>query len=122
MLAMFGCSKPTYPPAVLSQRLATADRVVVTNSLPPFGSIVTGDEVGRLAKAIASAPQVKCPAGAVFNWDVKFYAGTNFVSEVHLQGGGFLLEDGEYSDDTGVLNTFYEKLLREQRLAGEAVR
>jgi hypothetical protein len=33
MFALCGCSKPEYPPAELSQRLATADRVVVTNNL-----------------------------------------------------------------------------------------
>ena len=120
MLALFGCSKPTYPPAELSQRLATADRAVVTNSLPPFGSVVTGEEVSRLAKAIASATQDKSPAGAMFNWDVKFYSGTNFLCLIHMQDRGFLLEDEEYSDDTGVLKAFYEKLLREQKLEGKA--
>jgi hypothetical protein len=116
ILALCGCSKPTHPPTEISERLATADRVVVlTNHFHAFGSIVAGEDVSRLAKAVASAKHYSLPAEAMFDWDVAFYKGTNALAIIHLQGRGFWLEDTEYVDETEVLNAFSQKLVNEER-------
>jgi hypothetical protein len=115
LLALCACSKPAHPPTEFSQRLATADRVVVTNQLSVFVSAVTPREVTRLATAVASAKQDRLPAGAMFDWDVQFYSGTNFLGVIHLQDRVFMLEDTQYSDNSGVLKTFYERLVKESQ-------
>ena len=114
LIALCGCSKPLQsPPADFSQRVVTADRIVVTNRFRTFGTTITGAEVSQVTKAVAFAKQNRLPAAAVYDWDVAFYAGTNYLSAIHLQGSGFLIGDAEYTDHTEVLNKFWEKLTRE---------
>jgi hypothetical protein len=115
ILGLCGCSKPTHLPADISQRLSTADHIVVTNHSRAFGTDVLGAEVGSLAKAVASAKQDRFPASAMFDWDIEFYTGTNFLTVIHLQDRVFMLGDTQYSDDTGVLKTFWQKLVAEDR-------
>jgi hypothetical protein len=114
MLVLCGCSKPTHPPAELSQRIAEADHVVVTNHYRAFGSAMSGAEISSLAKAVASAK--KKTVGADFDWmsprvwDIEFYTGTNHLAVVPVCYGIFQLEGVEYADSTGVIEAFWKKL------------
>jgi hypothetical protein len=110
VFALCGCSQPTHPPA----KISTADRVVVTNRYSAFGLTVTGEDASRLATAVAAAKQDRLPAAAVFDWDLEFYAGTNFLTLIHLQDRAFMLSNTQFSDDTGVLKTFWQKLESER--------
>ena len=115
-MALCGCSKATHMPAEISRQLSTADRVVVaTNRFHAFGSAIAGEDVSRLTKAVASARQDSLPASASFDWDLEFYAGTNFLTVIHLQDRVFMLGDTQYIDDTGVLTTIWQKLVAEDR-------
>lgn len=111
VFALCGCSRPAHPPA----NIATADRVVVTNRFSAFGLTVTGADASRLATAVAAAAQDRLPATAIFDWELEFYAGTNFLTLIHLQDRAFMLSNNQYSDDTGVLKTFWQKLVSESR-------
>lgn len=117
-----GCTQRPPPPSDFSERLATADRVVVTypssppfvtyTSSPSFTYSVTGEEVGRLVQAVTKAKEdVRFRAQAAFLWNVQFYGSTNLLGNVHMQGQVFTIQDKEYSDDSGSLNTFYQKMV-----------
>ena len=108
--ALCGCSRPELPPAAILQKLPTADRVVVTNRFLGFGTNIAGEGVGRLAKAVSTAEHPKDGAAAMFDLDMAFYSGTNFLFAIRLQDEAFLLEDREYDDRSGVLKAFYLKL------------
>ena len=120
LLAMCGSSKPSHPPRELSRLFATADRAVVTNLYWQFGFTVTGEEVGRLANAIVGSKEDRLPAAAAFDCGIEFYSGTNFLGVIQLQEYVFVLEDTQYSDNSGVLKTFYKKWLDQKRAALEA--
>jgi hypothetical protein len=116
ILAFCGCSKPAHLPPEVSKQLATADCVfITTNRFHASGSVITGREVSKLANAVASARLDRLPAAAIFDWDVEFYAGTNFLTVIHLQGRVFMLGEKQYVDDSGVLATFWQKLVAEDR-------
>jgi len=103
-------------PAEISRQLSTADRVVVvTNHFHAFGATITCLDASRLTKTVTSARQDRLPADAVFDWDVEFYAGTNFLTVIHLQDRVFMLGNSQYIDDTGVLRDFWQKLVAEDR-------
>ena len=65
--------------------------------------------------AVASARQDRLPASSIFDWDVEFYAGTNFLTVIHLQDRVFMLGDKQYIDDTGVLTKFWQKLVADDK-------
>ena len=114
MFALCGCSDATHPPAEFSQRLSTADHVVVTNRFYALESTITGAEVSNLAKAAKSAK--KKTWGANMNWtdhnvwDAEFYAGTNELAVIPMVHDVFKLKNVEYNDGTGVLEAFWKKL------------
>ena len=116
MVAFCGCAQRPHPPAEFSERLLTADHIVVTNdSLQAFSYSVSGEEVGSLAKAIAVAREdVGFQYSSMYAWHVQFYAGTNLLGKIRLQGQGFLIEDREYTDYSGVLKMFHQKLVSKE--------
>ena len=114
ILVLCGCSQPTHPPTELSQRIAETDHVIVTNHYRAAGSAMTGAAISNLAKAVASANKKTVGADLDWTsprvWDVELYAGTNQFALVRVCYGIFQLEGVEYSDSTGVIETFWKKL------------
>jgi hypothetical protein len=113
LAALCGCSKPARLPAEVAQRLAQADRIVVTNSHLSSPLTITGEEVGKVAKAVASAKHDGHSYDGIWNWDIQFYEGTNFVTVIHLMDRTFWTEDAQFRDDTGVLKAFYRRVLED---------
>jgi hypothetical protein len=114
MLVLCGCSKPTHPPAELSQRLAEADHVVVTNRYLAFGSTMSGAEIGSFAKAVQSAKRVTYGTDTDCDWDADFFSGTNRLEVIHLHGDVVMFDGVQYRDDTEVVSRFLKKLQDER--------
>jgi len=100
------------PPVDFSERLSTADHIIVTNDLQAgLAYTATGEEVARLVKAVTMAKEdVRWRTQAIFNWNIQFYAGTNRLGDIHLQSEVFMIGDKEYTDYSGVLKAFWQKL------------
>jgi len=113
LIGFCGCSQPGQPPTEFTQQIFQADRIVATNRYDATNFVLTGEEVGRVGKAVASAKHDKNHYQAIFDWDLQFYTGTNFLAVVHLQDAAFWIGGTQYIDETGVLKTFYHRLGRE---------
>ena len=113
LTAFCGCSRTAEPPAEFARQISFADRIVVTNRYGATTFAITGEEVGRIGKAVASAKRDKNSYQAIFDWDVQFYADTNLLTVIRLQDAAFLAGGTQYSDDTGVLKAFYHRLEKE---------
>jgi hypothetical protein len=113
LAALSGCSKPVRLPAEIAERLGQVDRIVVTNSHLSSPLTVTGEEVRKVAKAVASAKHDGHSSDGIWNWDIQFYQGTNFVTVIHLMDRTFWTEDAQFRDDTGVLKAFYRRVLED---------
>lgn len=123
-------------PATLKERIADADRIIVTNRFADdnkryrgFSMTVSGAEVKRVIKAILAAERLDVGTLSIWDWDFKFYREHNYLGSIYSQGSVFLLGqdrpnmvltslgDGavghdEYVDGSGVLKSIYDDLLR----------
>jgi hypothetical protein len=71
--------------------------------------------VARVGQAVAIAKHDRNAYSAIFDWDVQFYAGTNFLAVIHVQDRAFWIGGTQYSDGSGVLKAFYERLEKDWR-------
>jgi hypothetical protein len=116
--ALCGCSVATQTPEKFSQLLSSADQLVVTNRYYAFGATITGTNVNSLITAIKSAKMKKW--GADMDWgspsvcNLEFYAGTNCLTSIPLDYGVFKLDGVEYSDGSGVLESFFKKVAEDE--------
>jgi hypothetical protein len=62
---------------------------------------------------VASAKHDRNNYDGIWNWDVQFYQGTNFVTVIHLMDRTFWTEDAQFRDDSGVLKAFYRRMLED---------
>jgi hypothetical protein len=52
------------------------------------------------------------PTDSIFDWELRFYRGTNHLAVIHLASSTFTFENQEYGGDKGVLEAFSHKLLK----------
>jgi len=74
---------------------------------------VTDQDLRDVSTAVTNAIEDKNCYLAVFDWDIQFYAGSNFLTAIHLQDRAFWAGSNQYSDSSGVLKRFWQTL--EQR-------
>jgi len=118
LLLEMGCSPPpSRPPAGLTKQIALADRIIVTNRYLAFSMTVTGKDFEDVSSAVTNAIEDKHHYDAIFDMDIQFYAGSNFLTVIHLQDRAFLAGSNQYSDSSGVLKQFWQSL--EQRAEGK---
>src|SRR5215471_11705226 len=115
VLTSFGCSKAPLLPMELTQQIATADRVVLTN-YPSWRVEFLGAEAQNLICAVSESKGQKllknaslsCPAG----FYLQFYRGTNLLAQIDGHDSHFVIDDVSYRDSSGVLHaawrTVYE--------------
>ena len=99
-----GCSPKN---ARLADQIRGADRIVATNRSVSAPVVVEGSEAKRIAAAAAGAKWDRNYYPAIFDWDVQFYAGTNFLAVIRLQDRIFKTKHAQFNDETGVLKAFY---------------
>jgi hypothetical protein len=100
-----GCSQK--PSAKFATRLSTADHIVVTNSNRNFGLTLRGEDVAKICKVVTFANKVSSPTASLYDWDVQFFNGTNFLGAIRLM-------DKEYRDNSRVLSAYYQKWERDR--------
>jgi hypothetical protein len=126
-------------PTNLALKIAAADRIVITNhamdiygvgvslnegtrttnhSVMPklkyegFGMTLEGAEVEPVVHAYSYAKlDTGFPLGGGWNWQVRFYQGTNELAITALRTN-FFIEYGEYRDESGVLKQLWERMLK----------
>ena len=62
---------------------------------------------------MTSAKHDKIHYDAAFDCEARFYARSNFLTVIRLQGPIFWTGGTQYTDDTGVPQALYERLERE---------
>lgn len=116
--ALCGCSVATRTPAKFSRQLSSADRLVITNRYYAIGATITGTNVSSVITAIKSSRTKKWGAGLdwgnPFVCNLEFYAGTNHLASIPTEYGVFNLDGVEYSDGSGVLESFSKKVARDR--------
>ena len=109
LLSFCGCSEQ---PSKEAQQIASADRLVATNSGTGAVLSVSGGELRKIVQALSSSKRDRRSYAAIFDWHIQFYSGTNFLTAIRLQDRVFRADNAQYSDETGVLKVFYEGPLR----------
>ncbi len=100
---------PERPPASFVHLVARADRVTVTSLYLPVHFTLVGDELRPLSTAVTNAVRDRNHYDAVFDWEVVFCQGTNALTVIHFQDRAFLGMGAQYSDNSGVLKSLYDK-------------
>jgi hypothetical protein len=125
-LQTFGGNYPeaisTYPaystPTNLARRIADTDHIVATNWFDAthgdlgFGVSISDDKVGKIVRAVSAAKKYpNLPVtSSIWDWELQFYKGTNRLDTIRFQGSVFLA-DGEYDDETDVLEKVHQDLV-----------
>lgn len=104
-----GCS----PNKNLARSLKEADRVVVTNSFDGLSITVTGKEVNRMVKAIASGEKLPPSIAASVDFNLQFFKGTEHLATLPTSVMIFWAGDKAYSDRTGTLEALKAKYREE---------
>ena len=103
----------------LAHLIASADHIVITNRfadadpemLRGFSLSISGNRVSKIVAAVSSASRLQGGTLSAWDWELRFFRGTNRLAVIDFQGSVFLAENVEYSDDTGVLEKLYSELL-----------
>jgi hypothetical protein len=97
------------PPAQLAQQIAGADRVIVLQqgNNPVF---VNGEDTQKIIVAVSSARRDAGAYSCAFTRKIEFCKGTNSLATVGWCGHLILADEGQFSDNSGVLNTLYHEL------------
>ena len=113
------------PPAMLAQKIATADRVIIsreqyqiieTNRVAKTREwreemiSKTGDEAKKIINAVSGARRDAGRYKCMYSDHLEFYGGTNLLATVRWQGDLFLTGDGQFRDNSGELNRLYHNL------------
>lgn len=112
------------PLATLSQRIAPADRIIVSNwtdtmfGQPPFTVTVASNDIAKIIRAVSSATSGGGQEHPDWEWGWKlmFYQGTNLLAGICFNGGSFL-SDGVWNDESGVLGKISGNVSNRQYLA-----
>ena len=113
---------PTQP----GRLIGGADRIIVTNTFPPlleeryrgFSLTISGDEARKIIRGVSSmwpyssTTPPTLPTNSIFEWELRFYRGTNHLAVIYLAGSTFTFEDQEYGGDKGVLEAFSRRLFK----------
>jgi hypothetical protein len=121
------CSHPaarpngrTSAPTRLGLLISDADRIVITNRLAPreeryrgFSLTISGDDARGIVKDVAfMSPARGEVTDSYFDWELRFYVGTESLAAIYLASSTFTFEGNEYFGDTGKLKALSGKLLK----------
>ncbi len=119
-LITYGCSKSPLSPLQFAQQIASADRVVLSdsNGLVAVRVEFSGAEAQKLVRAVAESRRINmrrgeapsCPGGMY----IGFYTGTNFLAQVAGHDDHFHTSEGFYHDASGALQTAW-RAVNDQR-------
>jgi hypothetical protein len=96
------------PPTILAQKIVEADRVIISRERENSISN-TGDEAKKIINAVSCARRDGKNHNCIFDGHLEFYGGTNLLATVRWAGHWFLTDEGQFSDNSGVLSALYHK-------------
>jgi hypothetical protein len=107
-------------PTRLGLVISDADRIVITNRLAPrqqryrgFSLAISGDDARGIVKDVAfMSPARGEVTDSYFDWELRFYVGTESLAAIYLASSTFTFEGNEYFGDTGQLKALSGKLLK----------
>jgi hypothetical protein len=105
-----GCS----PQKDLARRLASADRLVVTNRSESFRMVVTDLEVKQVVRAIADGKKESPYISASPYLQLEFFKGTTHLASVTTSVQVFWIGNKPYSDPSGALVALMHRYREEQ--------
>jgi len=105
-------------PVQLTQQVAAADRVVLTN-YEALNVEFSGAEAQKILHAVSESKGLELPKGAVANcppgqW-LQFYRGTNLLAQVEGHDDHFHIGAVYYTDRSRVLQTAWKAVYEKQR-------
>jgi hypothetical protein len=92
--------------ASFAHRIADADRIVGTFHDSKVSPTITGDDVQRVVRSVASASSHRPPSEMAYSVKAVFYKGTNVLGDIEIGEDIFLLDGNEdipFQDSTGLL-------------------
>jgi hypothetical protein len=103
-------------PTNFIQQLAATDSIVVSNRFS--GDFPTNEnlslklahkQVKRVLKAVSSLRASEANSGSLWDLQLQFFHGTNFLGRANFEGASVVIEgdDREYHDRTGILDKLY---------------
>ena len=103
------------PPSMLAQKIVEIDRVVIADyfvhsndeSVPIS---ISGDKAKEIANAVSLSRRDAGNYTSMFGRKIEFYKGSNLLASVRWQGRLFLTDEGQFSDNSGMLNSLYHEL------------
>lgn len=104
---LLGCSQQREKTV---RQITGADTVMLTNSLLGSGHSISADETKRLIEVMAAGKRDRKKYPAIFDGEIKFYSGTNFLAVVRFQDRIFRCGDEQYTDESGALASLYSLL------------
>jgi hypothetical protein len=115
------CGTDPSPLAGLAQRIAAADRIIVTNWAASrfgelgFGIPIPAEKVRGIVKAVSTATHCGHQEHPdwEWGWQLRFYRGTNFLAAICFKQDTFLA-NGVYRDPTGLLERVYHRSVKQQ--------
>ncbi len=103
------------PPTMLAQKIVETDRAVIADyfvrsnieSAPISTSV---DKAKEIVNAVSLARRDAGNYAAIFGKKIDFYKGSNLLASVRWQDRLFLTDEGQFSDNSGVLKGLYHEL------------
>jgi hypothetical protein len=97
--------------AHLNHLIAHADRIMAVNGALEHS--ISGKSVKNVLRIMSSMKPCS-PTDTAFEWELKFYRGTNILASVHIYGELLEIGDEQYCDDSGTLESLYYNNLAER--------
>lgn len=110
-------------PETLAKQIVSADRIIITyrfanhvnKQLQSFSFSVVGRRVKEIIEAVSSSKENSNPSDSMWEWELHFYKGRNSLAAVDFAGSVFLA-DGEYHDESGVLEKLQQDVLKQANI------
>ena len=99
--------KATVKPTKLGHLIVDADRIVARNTGGDshFDFIISGNTARNIVADASVMQPAAIQTDSSWDWELKFYKGTNYLAAINVCFGTFIFENEEYFGDMGELKT-----------------
>jgi hypothetical protein len=88
---------------------ARADHVVATNvfgsaDYPGFNLTLSGKRATEIIRAVSNSSRLPIQTESVWDWELRFYEGREYLAAIHMASGGtFMVDNEEYGNGSRTL-------------------
>lgn len=109
--------KVTMKPTKLGCLITGTDRIVARNTDGDsrFDFIISGNTARNLVADVSIMQPGPIQTDSIWDWELKFYKGTHFLTAINVCPGTFIFENEEYFGDMGELRALCLTMTEESR-------